>query len=32
MIGFSNKYAEEILKMKMEADGANFDMENEEIK
>jgi hypothetical protein len=32
LIGFSNKQAEEIIKMKMENDGLNFDEEDDEIK
>ena len=32
MIGFSNKLAEEKIKMKMETDGLNFDLDDEEIK
>ena len=32
MIGFSNKLAEDYVKMKMLAEGQNFDMEDEDIK
>ena len=32
LIGFSNKQAEEFIKSKMEIEGNNFDMDDEEIK
>ena len=32
LIGFSNKQAEEFIKQKMELEGHNFDMDDEEIR